>query len=132
MRVNQRKDGTATDIPKRKDGKLRDIITNLLADDYACTRVWEAWYYGTMTQADFVLLSETERVDEIMSAVHAWHATELAGLREKMPKKVPEGPVDNGDDAVNSIPWETGHNKALDQALEALDEVIEKYKTELS
>ena len=36
---------------------------------YDCTRVWEAWSVGTMTQDDFVPVSE--RLDEITDAVVA-------------------------------------------------------------
>lgn len=49
-----------------KDEELRKKITELLGDDYACTRVWEAWQVGTMTQEDFEPLNETTRVDELI------------------------------------------------------------------
>ena len=34
--------------------RLSDLAKDILQDHYACTRVWEAWSYGTMTQDDFV------------------------------------------------------------------------------
>lgn len=46
-----------------------DAIKELIADDYACTRVWEAWQVGTMTQEDFMALSETERAEEIYGLI---------------------------------------------------------------
>lgn len=57
--------GVSTPSDAREE--LRDKVANLLADDYACTRVWEAWQVGTMTQDDFEPLSETERADEIVA-----------------------------------------------------------------
>lgn len=56
-----------TPTPSDAREELRDKVANLLADDYACTRVWEAWQVGTMTQDDFEPLSETERADEIVA-----------------------------------------------------------------
>lgn len=57
--------------PTEQDKELRDKISSLLADDYACTRVWEAWQVGTMAENDFIPLSETERVDEFMQLITA-------------------------------------------------------------
>jgi hypothetical protein len=56
--------------PVPEDEELRHEVTTLLADDWACTRVWEAWNYGTMTQDDFEPLNETERVDELLALIH--------------------------------------------------------------
>lgn len=35
--------------------RLFDIAKDILQDFYCCTRVWEAWNYGTMTEGDFTL-----------------------------------------------------------------------------
>lgn len=51
------------------EAELRREIEELLSDDWACTRVWEAWQYKTMSQDDFIPLNETERVDEIISLI---------------------------------------------------------------
>lgn len=53
-------------------GELRDEVATLLHGDYGCTRVWEAWQYGTMTEEDFVPLEDTERVDEIVALAEAY------------------------------------------------------------
>jgi len=45
--------------------KLEDTINYHLSEDYACTRVWEAWNVGTMTEDDFTPLTETDRASEI-------------------------------------------------------------------
>ena len=38
-------------------------------DVFYCTRVQEAWQYGTMTQDDFEQLSDTEAFTEIIEEV---------------------------------------------------------------
>src|SRR5690606_40716550 len=53
------------------DEELRQKVTEMLTGDYGCTRVWEAWQDGTMTEDDFVPLEETERVDEIVDLILA-------------------------------------------------------------
>jgi hypothetical protein len=45
--------------------KVREFLESQLSDAYYCTRVWEAWNVGTMTEDDF----EPVDVDEIMSAL---------------------------------------------------------------
>jgi hypothetical protein len=42
--------------------QLRDEVASALEDTYACTRVWEAWQYNTMTQNDFIPASEDDNV----------------------------------------------------------------------
>jgi hypothetical protein len=61
---------------------LREQVTQLLSDDYACTRVWEAWQYGTMTQDDFMPLTETERVDEIIALIES-HTSKVCQQKER-------------------------------------------------
>lgn len=62
-----------TPIPVQNDNELRvrvgEAIHTALGHAMDCTRVWEAWSFGTMTDADFVLVTDQEdRVDEIVSA----------------------------------------------------------------
>lgn len=52
----------------------------MLSDDFACTRVWESWQFGTMTQDDFVPLNETERVDELLALIQIKQLEELEKL----------------------------------------------------
>lgn len=42
-------------------------------------------------------------------------------VAEAVPEKVPDGPIDH-EAEKNSIPWETGWNKAVEQVTEALKE----------
>lgn len=48
---------------------VRDAVAQALGDAYDCTRVWEAWSVGTMSQDDFALVAEDDnRVAEIADA----------------------------------------------------------------
>lgn len=51
---------------------LREVISAALDSEispcgYDCTRVWEAWHFGTMSQDDFVPMSD--RLDEIVETI---------------------------------------------------------------
>lgn len=50
---------------------VTEAVAKSLADSEAlvCTRVWEAWSYGTMGEEDFEDADETELPDEIADAV---------------------------------------------------------------
>jgi len=45
--------------------KVRKFLESQLSDTYYCTRVWDAWNVGTMSENDFELVD----VNEIMSAL---------------------------------------------------------------
>lgn len=47
--------------------QVRKILVGYLNGEHYCTRVWEAWNYGTMTEDDF----EEIDVDEIIEAIKA-------------------------------------------------------------
>ncbi len=48
---------------------VRDAIAEALGDAYDCTRVWNAWSYGTMGPDDFSLVREdSDRLNEIADA----------------------------------------------------------------
>ena len=49
-----------------------DAVAAALGDAYDCTRVWQAWSVGTMTEDDFVRVSDDHsRLCEIVDAVIA-------------------------------------------------------------
>lgn len=48
---------------------VEEVLEKELYGAYDCTRVWEAWYVGTMSQEDFVPVSN--RIDEIADAIIA-------------------------------------------------------------
>lgn len=74
-----------TQPPVKSEEELRERIVNLVADDFACTRVWSAWDYGTMTRDDFEQLSETERVDEILQLITTYgDQRELEGRTKEL------------------------------------------------
>lgn len=53
---------------------IKKALTEVLDGQEAmhCTRVWEAWGYGTMSEEDFRLVTEDEdALDEIVWAVMA-------------------------------------------------------------
>lgn len=58
--------------PERADAEVkRELVHDALAKElgvvYDCTRVWEAWSIGTMSQDDFEPV--TDRLDEIVDAI---------------------------------------------------------------
>ena len=57
-----------------------------------CTRVWEAWRYGTMAEEDFVSVSEDDECVQALVAAAEPH------LRKKWAKEIREGvnPPDTG------------------------------------
>ena len=57
-----------------------------------CTRVWEAWRYGTMTEEDFVNVSEDDECVQALVAAAEPH------LRKKWAEEIREGvnPPDTG------------------------------------
>lgn len=55
----------------------------ILADTYACTRVWEGWLVGTMTQHDFQPTAECEVRDDLI----AWRNAEVAAELRRMARE---------------------------------------------
>jgi hypothetical protein len=51
--------------------QIADLVRDHLTSVYVCTRVWNAWQVGTMTEDDFIPASEIEMADEIAEAVFA-------------------------------------------------------------
>ena len=57
-------------------------LKKILTGHYSCSRVWEAWQYGTMTQDDFSPLEEDENIyNDIKSLFKKW----WINCSEKMP-----------------------------------------------
>ena len=57
-------------LPDR-DALVKALIRSLLPDGFFCTRVWEAWMVGTMTQDDFEPIDCDRVADEILEALRA-------------------------------------------------------------
>ncbi len=49
-------------LPEKEQVKYFDIVSSHLRDTYACSRVWEAWGYGTMTEEDFSLACDDDDI----------------------------------------------------------------------
>ena len=64
---------------------LIDAIAQGLHGTWHCTRAWEAWHVGTMSQDDFEPVDESETPTEIADAVLALLAASLAS-EAKEPK----------------------------------------------
>ncbi len=62
------KDAVDAAIPLDKE-ELAQLIAEHLGGTYHCTRVWEAWNVGTMSQDDFEPVDESETPTEIADAV---------------------------------------------------------------
>jgi hypothetical protein len=60
------------DTPAAKvtvEGAVRDALYDALGEALDCTRVWEAWSYGTMTEDDFSPVRDDEaRMEELTQA----------------------------------------------------------------
>jgi hypothetical protein len=68
--------------PTGSDEQLHEIVR----DEYACTRDWSAWGYGTMTEADFTPMGETEIVGDLLAWRDAAVARALAEAGAVHPK----------------------------------------------
>jgi hypothetical protein len=62
---------------------LKDALFVELSTSYDCTRVWEAWSVGTMSEDDFCLV--IDRLDEIVNSVF----DVLIAARAQEPKEKP-------------------------------------------
>lgn len=63
----------------------REALTEALSGALDCTRVWEAWGVGTMTEDDFTeVASDDARLDDIIDAVAAPLLSEIAVLRAEL------------------------------------------------
>lgn len=60
-----------TTTPTEQAENLRSLISDHLTSMYACTRVWEAWGVGTMTEDDFTPARETDFVEDLARAIEA-------------------------------------------------------------
>lgn len=70
-------------------------LHEILRSEYACTRHWSAWQYGTMTQEDFTPMGETEIVGDLI----AWRDAAVACALAQVEDAAPATPA---DEAFNS------------------------------
>ncbi|QLB38272.1 hypothetical protein phiGT1_60 [Sulfitobacter phage phiGT1] len=64
--------------------RVKAAIAEALGDAYDCTRVWEAWSVGTMTENDFFLVSDDgDRLDDLArAAIAAMQPDDAAQIRQ--------------------------------------------------
>jgi len=74
----QARDGMSPTTSEQLRERLLEAIGSELVGVYDCTRVWEAWSVGTMSQNDFV--PSDERLDEIVDTVMAVMPTQDAEI----------------------------------------------------
>ncbi len=50
--------------------RVKDTLRNQLRDALYCTRVWDAWSVGTMSEDDFECLADSEEyVDQLADSI---------------------------------------------------------------
>lgn len=76
--------------------RIAEIVRDHLDGIYCCTRVWEAWSVGTMSEDDFVPAAEIEMADEIAAALIAAGI----GTAKPAPERVALTPL---TDQVNTL-----------------------------
>ena len=89
---------TTTPAAKSQLEAVTNAIEKVLdgQDALHCTRVWEAWGYGTMSEEDFSpVADDAEAVHEIASAV----------LEALGPRPITDEMVDAGAKALNNAGW---------------------------
>ena len=68
---------------------IRDAVASCLGDVYSCTRTWNAWGYGTMSQEDFdPAWTDEELLESIVDSV-----VKLRALPAPQPVARQDGPV---------------------------------------
>jgi hypothetical protein len=77
-------------------------LAGILATTYACTRAWEAWGYGTMTEEDFIPAAESVYAGQLTewrdAAVAAAVTQRLAQLTDLIPGPCPPPDIAGGFD----------------------------------
>jgi hypothetical protein len=80
-------------------------LDTILGGEYACTRVWEAWQVGTMTQDDFTPMAETEIVGDLL----AWRDAAVDAALKRAVQRFRENPMwstaVSWDDAMRAADW---------------------------
>lgn len=107
-------DGTPSVMGVRE--RIAEKLSTELGDAFDCTRVRSAWGYGTMTEDDFVPV--TERLDEIVDGILSAQADALGKLLQEndptpaeeedwndTPKPTPAVPIDKSvsDDYITCL-----------------------------
>jgi hypothetical protein len=76
--VMRNQDGT--EIPVSEVTGTEDDLAYLLGGTYICTRVWEAWEAGTMTEEDFTPAD----TPDVRADLIAWRDAAVAAERQRL------------------------------------------------
>lgn len=100
-------------------------------DIFYCTRVWDAWNYGTMTRNDFETFSETECFDEIMEKVRTLEESSQKKAKEEERERIVGILEEMKGDKISLLKWLD--NLSISsmwaiQRIEALQEAITRIK----
>lgn len=68
--------------PSVPDQGIRDQVAEVLRGAYSCTRAWEAWSYGTMTEDDFAPAWEDEDLIDGLTALAAGYSPKSPTLAD--------------------------------------------------
>lgn len=72
-----------TEVPAFSLTGTEDDLAYLLGDTYICTRVWEAWEVGTMTEEDFTPAD----TPDVRAELIAWRDAAVAAERARIRKR---------------------------------------------
>lgn len=96
---------------------LVDLIADHLSGTYHCTRVWEAWSVGTMSEEDFEDVGESETPSELADAIVARFAAPVADALEKaLGRAAPHG----GEGAAGQVEFLDVENHRLRRAMQKI------------
>ena len=86
---------------------LIDAIAQGLHGTWHCTRVWEAWHVGTMSQDDFEPVDESETPTEIADAVLAMLAAQVGAVESNTADAAPtQGATDMENLQRTAVGWQ--------------------------
>jgi hypothetical protein len=108
--------------PLADDGReaVRTAIAEALGDAMDCTRVWEAWRVGTMTDRDFSLVAEDDgRLSEITDAAITAFARYATTVRSEVSVAQALAALPKACSTIYTD-YERGYNKALGHTRENL------------
>lgn len=95
-----------TDNRDELPSKVAEALAEELGDTYHCSRTWEAWQYGTMTEEDFSPASEDD--DFLMGAADRIINTINPQLFTK--EEIHDLPVESVFEDVDGCIFEIVHN----------------------
>lgn len=123
---------TTTILTDAAKESVDEAIAAALGDAYDCTRVWDAWSYGTMGPDDFSLVAEdSDRLREITEAAiqAVLQSPEIQALKKDAARYrwLREQPNDTEAPRIDVVYWVPSYdvNEGEGMRSEALDAAID-------